>query len=154
MVFFKAWLETGMLSMRNIWSLVHEKEYKLYNISMFPSRLWKLSVILESWGCFIYNVNFIHETQINASRMKWSNSSGPKGCLFYMATSVLASRVIVPLWVLHRAYNLLAIDKCSLSSTTTDYKDQKASRGQKCSSQEEFKGKARVMLLKLQAAPN
>lgn len=29
--------------------------------------------------------------------------------------------------------------KCSLSATTTDYGDHKTSRGQKCSSQEEFK---------------
>lgn len=128
MVFFRAWLETGILLLRNIWSLVQDKESKSCNINTFPSRLWELSVILGSWGSFMYNINSAHETQINNSRKKWGNSNGPNSCLFCMAISLFPKRVI-PLWVLLRAYNLLAIEKCSLSAATTDYEDQKASRG-------------------------
>lgn len=84
MVFFRAWLETGMLLLRNIWSLAQDEESKLCNISTFPSRLWELSVILGSWRSFICNINFAHETQINNSRKKWGNSNGPNSCLLCM----------------------------------------------------------------------
>lgn len=107
--------------------------------------------LVLSWdhGEVLFTISTSLETQINASRKKWGNSNEPNSCLFCMATSIFPRRIIVPRWILWRAYNPLAIEKCSLSTTSTYYEDQMAPRGQKCSSQEEFKGQETLSAISL-----
>lgn len=130
MMFWGAWLETGMLLLESYTRggirIIQHKHIPIYIV--------RPKCYLVIMGEFYLQYQLAYETKINASRKKWGNSNGPNICLFCMTTFSFPKRAIVPLCILYRAYNLLARKMFIICSKTTDYKNQQASLGQKYSS--------------------